>query len=667
MNLYKILGSSAVLALTTSALVAATISGPLLVKDVITSKVATGTAPLTVASTTEVANLRAATATALATGRTINGVSFDGTANITVTAAAATLTGLGTGVATALGVNVGSAGAPVVNSGALGTPSSGTLTSATGLPISTGVSGLGTGIANALGLAPTGSGVIVLATNAVLTTPTLGDASATSIAVSSGVTGSTLISTVAIGTPPLTVASTTKVTNLNADLLDGLDSTAFQPANLYLTNLSASGSIGSGAFVRANSTTLVTPALGAATATSLVASAGVTGSTLTSTVATGTPPLVVASTTRIPNLNADLIDGLQKVGIQPASQYLTNLASAGTTGSSTFVRSTSPTLVTPTLGDASATTIAVASAASAGSVVSFGSITAGGNITGLNLSGSNTGDQTSVSGNAGTATTLATGRTIGITGDLTWTSPTFNGSGNVTAAGTLASSGVAAGAYGSASYIPTITVDAKGRVTSVTTNAVSGGGGSGATAWVTFDGSNAAVAGFGAGTFVATSQTITLVSHGLTTGDVVWYTSDMGSTIQLGVPYYVTVLTTSTYKLSVSQAARIASTFITADTSGTNYSYHWVAGGTGVVAGSGVDGVCHNPTTATGKYVVGFSSAMADANYVLAGSAKFASAGVPLRPTYGETAITTTNCPVWLYSSSDTLSESSRVSVTFTR
>jgi hypothetical protein len=56
----------------------------------------------------------------------------------------------GTGVVTALGINTGSAGAFVVNGGALGTPSSGTLTSATGLPISTGVSGLGTGVATAL-------------------------------------------------------------------------------------------------------------------------------------------------------------------------------------------------------------------------------------------------------------------------------------------------------------------------------------------------------------------------------------------------------------------------------------------------------------------------------------------------------------------------------------
>jgi hypothetical protein len=57
-------------------------------------------------------------------------------------AAPSTIT-TGTGVITALGVAVGTAGAIVVNGGALGTPSSGVLTNATGLPVG-GISATGT-------------------------------------------------------------------------------------------------------------------------------------------------------------------------------------------------------------------------------------------------------------------------------------------------------------------------------------------------------------------------------------------------------------------------------------------------------------------------------------------------------------------------------------------
>jgi hypothetical protein len=59
----------------------------------------------------------------------------------------------------------------------------------------------------------------------------------------------------------------------------------------------------------------------------------------------------------------------------------------------------------------------------------------------------------------GSAATLTTGRTIGMTGDVTWTSASFNGSANVTGSATLANSGVTAGTY------TKMTVDAKGRVT----------------------------------------------------------------------------------------------------------------------------------------------------------------------------------------------------------
>lgn len=80
----------------------------------------------------------------------------------TITPAVGSITGLGTGVATALAVNVGSAGALVANGGALGTPSSGTLTSCTGLPVSTGVSGLGTNVATSLANNMSASGTLAI-------------------------------------------------------------------------------------------------------------------------------------------------------------------------------------------------------------------------------------------------------------------------------------------------------------------------------------------------------------------------------------------------------------------------------------------------------------------------------------------------------------------------
>jgi hypothetical protein len=93
------------------------------------------------------------------------------------------ITSFGTGVATALGVNTGSAGAFVVNGGALGTPSSGTLTSATGLPLTTGVTGT-------LPVANGGTGATTLTANNVI----LGNGTSAVQFVAPGASGNVLVS-----------------------------------------------------------------------------------------------------------------------------------------------------------------------------------------------------------------------------------------------------------------------------------------------------------------------------------------------------------------------------------------------------------------------------------------------------------------------------------------
>lgn len=70
-----------------------------------------------------------------------------------------------------------------------------------------------------------------------------------------------------------------------------------------------------------------------------------------------------------------------------------------------------------------------------------------------------------LTGNASTATTLATGRTIAITGDLAYTSGSFNGSGNVTGTGTLATVNSNVGSF----TVASITVNAKGLITAAST------------------------------------------------------------------------------------------------------------------------------------------------------------------------------------------------------
>jgi hypothetical protein len=343
----------------------------------------------------------------------------------------------------------------------------------------------GAGIANSTGAAwgtsytTSGSGtVLALTTSPTFTTPALGTPSALVLTNATGLVAST--GTTATGTPSSTTylrGDNTWATPSGGGGITALtgDVTASGSGSVAATVAAIQGvavgtPTGTGNVVFSASPTLTgTPNIAAATGTTLSLSGQ-----MTSTLATGTAPFVVASTTVVANLNASKLLGntwaapLSIGSTTPNTGAFTTLsattpiavASGGTgvgtsTGTGSVVLSTSPTLVTPALGTPSALVLTNAT----GLVASTGTTATGTPSSTTYLRGDNTwatpgGSGTVTSVACPSATITSSGNcnpltTTGTSGDVITATGSANG---VQDSGTLLSS-LAAQWFPTAAYV----------------------------------------------------------------------------------------------------------------------------------------------------------------------------------------------------------------------
>jgi hypothetical protein len=211
------------------------------------------------------------------------------------------ITSFGTGVAGALGQNVSGSGSialttsPVFTTPNLGTPSAVTLTSATGLPLSTGVTGT-----LAIGNGGTGQTTATTAFDALNPMTTLGDMiyeGAGPSAIRLGIGSTSQVLTVVGGVPAWATPAGGGVTTISFGSTGLTPSTATSGAVTVAGTLAVANggtgvttSTGSGANVLATSPTLVTPVLGTPSSGTLTSCTGLpltTGVTGTLGVANG--------------------------------------------------------------------------------------------------------------------------------------------------------------------------------------------------------------------------------------------------------------------------------------------------------------------------------------------------------------------------------------------
>jgi hypothetical protein len=158
-----------------------------------------------------------------------------------------TFPGAGSGTVTSVGSGAGLTGGPITTSGSLSIATGGVSNAMLANPSLSVLAG--TDLTGGGSVALGGSTTLNLDTTKV---PQLGTANTfgASQTVNGTVTGTQFVSTVATGSAPLVVGSTTQVPNLNASLLGGVPASSFQPAGTYATlganTFSATQSISSG-------------------------------------------------------------------------------------------------------------------------------------------------------------------------------------------------------------------------------------------------------------------------------------------------------------------------------------------------------------------------------------------------------------------------------------